>query len=53
MLVSSTCITVTNITETVMAHLCGEPAGALLTASSGRACAGASLATRVDPHNGS
>ena len=28
MLVSSTCITVTSITEKVMAHLCVEPKGA-------------------------
>ena len=32
MLVSSTCITVTSITEKVMAHLCLEPKGASLTA---------------------
>jgi hypothetical protein len=29
--VSSTCITVTSITEKVMAHLCAEPKGASLT----------------------
>jgi hypothetical protein len=32
MLVSSTCMTVTSITEKVMAHLCAEPRGASLTA---------------------
>src|SRR6266481_4844152 len=33
MLVSSTCITVTSITEKVMAHLCAEPRGPSLTES--------------------